>query len=750
ELLHRDYLLQRFHRVEAGTVRMTTNLNVDLNELFVMPNVMVRPLPGKSKDEDALPGKRSLMDLAAAREFFKSSGRDDEDSNESSEEKGLFTALEQVKRCPRNVIVGPPGSGKSTFFEWLQLKVAAVEEEFLLDKRQAIPLLLRVRQMDPQNLPRQAALIEKATASQDRATLMPDGWIERRMKKGHILFMLDGLDETDPGLRDKYILPWLHELCQTYPKCHFLVSSRPQGYPPGTLLKLGFIESDLLDFAGPQVAEYTRHWCTAVRLARNEPEEEARREGAADGQKIVEGFKGHLYIRNLARNPLMLSAICLVNYFEGGQLPKDRAVLYKLCVEGLLHHWDQRRGIYSEFSLNDKLRVCREVALAMQADDKAECELAKVQNIFEDVLMDSDRSKRLLEHIRYRTGLLMERRSHVFAFAHLTFQEYLAARAVHEGNRLGIDWQRLVKEHNDGRWHEVIALYCGLANTPSAREMLAGLVAHPDTLSLSEVLAEAFLATGPEITQDQAFRRQVIERIAIAPSNFPSVLHRFPPGEVAPIANRSIGMKESNFSLSESFWWLEENPNFLDITLLNQKLQSWEKMNPIQLTEVIHLLHQYGSDDLLKEISAMHEIYTAPGPTFSELEQYGSQAEIALKGIKWSLEKLGNRLRSGEGFEMVLVKILNSLLNTSQIYSLDSFDFILRRFEEIKWLSTKVITPLELAGLVRKLAEKIKKTQDKRAIEVLIKWAEYFEGAAGGEYPGNKMKKIKKKWWKAT
>lgn len=40
ELSYRDYLLQRFHRVEAGTVRMTANLDVDLRELFVMPRVL--------------------------------------------------------------------------------------------------------------------------------------------------------------------------------------------------------------------------------------------------------------------------------------------------------------------------------------------------------------------------------------------------------------------------------------------------------------------------------------------------------------------------------------------------------------------------------------------------------------------------------------------------------------------------------------------------------------------------------------
>jgi Predicted NTPase (NACHT family) len=195
-----------------------------------------------------------------------------------------------------------------------------------------------------------------------------------------------------------------------------------------------------------QIAEYVCHWCTAIRLSQNEPKEEARREGTAEGEQIVKDFQRNNYVRNLAKNPLMLSAVCLVNYFERGKLPEDRAVLYKLCVEGLLHHWDSRRGIRSEFTLEEKLRACREVALAMQADDRAEYETKRVQKIFSVVLGDPDRAERLLEHIRYRSGLLIERRAGMFAFAHLTFQEYLTAQAVYEGNRLGIDARRLAEE----------------------------------------------------------------------------------------------------------------------------------------------------------------------------------------------------------------------------------------------------------------------------------------------------------------
>ncbi|HXH09222.1 MAG TPA: NACHT domain-containing protein [Alphaproteobacteria bacterium] len=518
DLSYRDYLLQRFHRVEPGPVRMTTNMDVDLCELFVMPRVLVRSLRGKTGDVEPT-NTTALMDLAAARRFFggETIGSTPRKATAKKKENEAISALDQVKRYPRNVIVGAPGTGKSTFLEWLQVKLATVEEELVMAGQQAIPLLLRVRQLDPRKLPQGAALIEKATASKGRTALMPHGWINRQMGNGRVFFMLDGLDEIEPALRDRYLLPWLRDLCRQYPNCRYLISSRPVGYPPATLQALKFVECDLLDFDEPEIIEYTRHWCTAVRLARNEPEEEARSEGAADGERIVSGFKDHPYIRNLARNPLMLSAICLVNYFEGGQLPKDRVVLYKLCVEGLLHPWDQRRGIHSDFALDEKLRICREIAMAMQSDDRAEYEAEKVQRIITAVIGDPDRAGKLLEHIRYRTGVLLERRPGIFAFAHLTFQEYLAAQAVHEGNRLGIDIQRLVSNHNDGRWNEVIALYCGLAPALAACKMIKYLIAQPDTPTLSTVLKEAYLSAGMELSRDSALRRRVLERIAVAP-----------------------------------------------------------------------------------------------------------------------------------------------------------------------------------------------------------------------------------------
>jgi hypothetical protein len=623
EETYRDHLLSRFHQVGVGTVRITTQMDVDLRELFVMPRILTQAIPaGASKDQ----GKEgpSFLDLKQARAFLQ------DDSSDRSAAVIGEPVLEQVKRYPRNVLIGPPGSGKSTFLEWLQLQLAFVEVELIMSGEQAIPLLLRVRELDPLNLPTGSELLVKAMASHDRAALAPPNWLNRQLTAGRVLVMLDGLDETEPELRDRRLLPWFLDLCRSYPGCRYLVSSRPVGYPPNTLKPLEFAECSLLDFSKEQVGEYAKHWCTAVRLARNESEDEARAYGMEDGEKIVGSFEGNAYIRNLARNPLMLSAICLVNYFEGGKLPDDRAVLYRMCVEGLLHHWDHRRGIRSQFSLEEKLAVSRELALDMQAVDLAECEVKRVKEVFSKTLGDSHRAQQLLEHIRYRTGLLFERRNGVFAFAHLTFQEYLAAEAISRGNLLGIDSERIVREHDDGRWNEVVALYCGTAGGKDVTSMLRLLIGQSNSASLGTVLGEAYFSSSSAIQRDGALRLQTAMRIARAPHS--GQLARFPETEASPIANSCVAPEGSELLLSEAFDWLRDHGHLLDEPQMLQRLQEFKVMGAVRFSEVMYLLHRFGSAKALSRVAGSFELYDSAGPQIG-LNDYGKQGVIALLGL---------------------------------------------------------------------------------------------------------------------
>jgi hypothetical protein len=638
ELIYRDYLLQRFHRVEAGTIRMMTNLDVDLRELFVMPEVQKQ----RGNSEDPLDPKALLGLRSAKQSFSEMSGRSGGDDSQYSEE---MTALAQVKANARSLLIGAPGSGKSTFLEWLQVKVAGGEEEFVLGGQQAIPILLRLRQLDPEALPNSRDLVAKATLSADRASLMPVGWTERQLKEGKILFMIDGLDEAEPTALEREILPWISAIIKRYPRCRYVLSSRPVGYKGDKIGPHKFAVFELCDFDSKRMKEYARNWCAARRLARNEPEVEARREGVLEGDSIVDSFAGHPYIRDLARNPLMLSAICLVNFFEGGRLPEDRAVLYRLCVEGLLHNWDQRRGIHSDFTMEEKLTACRELALAMQADDRAEFPDHLVREVFTRALDGEQRGPQLLEHIRYRSGLLLERRPGVFAFAHLTFQEYLAARAVHEGNHRDVNIAKIIREHADGPWDEVISLYCGLASASEARRAIDLLLSAKESTNLGGILADAYISTGSKISQDRSLRKKVIVRVATAPPMLNQQgLERFPEDEASQVANQVIGQTISTLGTSEACRFLLQNADRIDQPQFQRRLRSWHKLSVVGRSELIYLSFRQLATMEKVRLHIPAECYSSPGPSFieddsSELESYTTLAEIAILALASHLQR---------------------------------------------------------------------------------------------------------------
>lgn len=189
ELTYRDYLLQRFYRIEAGTVKITTDLHVDLNMLFVEPQVKILPvLPPRKEGEHfndlmALESARFLFQGNQGQEFQGNQGQELEKQAKGENQEQRQSFQKQVEQSSRLVMIGAPGSGKSTALEWLQLRLAARENANL----PYLPLLLRLRQLDLQNLPQGKDLIEAVTSSRDQADLMPEGWIEEKMRAGKVL-----------------------------------------------------------------------------------------------------------------------------------------------------------------------------------------------------------------------------------------------------------------------------------------------------------------------------------------------------------------------------------------------------------------------------------------------------------------------------------------------------------------------------------------------------------------------------------
>jgi hypothetical protein len=389
------------------------------------------------------------------------------------------------------------------------------------------------------------------------------------------------------------------------------------------------------------------------------------------------------------------------------QLPEDRAVLYRLCVEGLLHNWDQRRGIHSAFGFDEKFRACRELAIAMQAHDWAEYEVEKVREMFSAVLGDRARAEQLLAHVRYRTGLLLKRRPNVFAFAHLTFQEYLAAQAIHEGNRLSVAADHLVSMHADARWREVIPLYCGVTTATAARQMIEQLLGQPSSAILSTILADGYLSASRRMPADVAMCRSVVEKIALGPEAS-GALSRFPADIAAATANRCVGRSDLSDVLSEAFRFLQAHSDLIDFGALTRRLMTWREATPAQNCELIYLLHAFAADGVLVEIASTPELYRASGLTLKNAGFYPSVGSIALIGI-------GRVMRGGRNFTIGLGSTASLLESMRTICDAGLGDrsclheltqAVVNLFGQ-QWSPADPGAAFELASLARRLAERL-------------------------------------------
>ncbi|NJN84539.1 MAG: hypothetical protein HC802_21155, partial [Caldilineaceae bacterium] len=181
-------------------------------------------------------------------------------------------------------------------------------------------------------------------------------------------------------------------------------------------------------------------------------------------------------IRELCSQPLLLSMICLA-YEEGGGFPANRLELYESALNALLVKWDSTRNIqrdrllpeeviYRDLTFRQKARFLAEIATAAFEKGEYYFERRRLSRDIETFLarmpgiqgeVDGDI---VLDAIVAQHGIFAERARDIFAFSHLTFQEYFTARYIAE-NEARRTTRRMMAHLTDRRWREVFLLTAG-------------------------------------------------------------------------------------------------------------------------------------------------------------------------------------------------------------------------------------------------------------------------------------------------
>lgn len=374
--------------------------------------------------------------------------RDSDENQESAIIDQRAVPLHEALRNDRLVIVGDPGAGKTTFLRRVAHALCqthlgeiagAAKERLEIDDR-IFPIFIRIGDF-AQHLLREAHQ-RMPPAGDDAPAWLPhflgaaseaNSWgldasfFRQRLEDGQCTVLLDGLDEApDRSLRER-LSRLIENVTRGYSACRFVVTSRPAAYT-GEVVLSAFAHARIDPLSDEAVKTFLSRWCEAIYVESGKAAQEHRDE-------LLGAVQSRAQIRRMARNPVMLTALAVVHWNER-RLPEQRADLYDSIIRWLSRSREQRPG---RATADRTVVLLQELALAMQDDPRgrktqvpARWGAEKLAGELGSGTIDKDtitRGQRFLEEEEVDSGIVVGRSNEV-AYWHLTFQEFLAAKAI--------------------------------------------------------------------------------------------------------------------------------------------------------------------------------------------------------------------------------------------------------------------------------------------------------------------------------
>lgn len=371
------------------------------------------------------------------------------------------------------VILGDPGSGKSSMIRYLALRWAQIAEP-TVRSTQPVPLVIELGQYGRWQCEGQKSFIRYLEEGPVWHS-WPHGLLNRLIGQlGRVVLLLDGLDEIFDVTTREAVINDIQRFSSQFQHLPILVTSRVVGYQPQRLRDAGFRHFMLQDLDADQIAAFIERWheVTFDDAEQSRPKRERLQKAIGDSKSIA----------MLAGNPLLLTMMAILN--RNQELPRDRADLYAQASRVLLHQWDTERamekfpGVSAEIGLREKGDILRRIAAHMQTTPGGlkgnMIDGDTLTAIIEEYLCVELRftqaravARALVEQLRQRNFILCFVGADSYAFVHRTFLEYFcAADIVHQFNiAKTLDEQGLIalfEQHcRDDDWREVLRLICG-------------------------------------------------------------------------------------------------------------------------------------------------------------------------------------------------------------------------------------------------------------------------------------------------
>ncbi len=262
---------------------------------------------------------------------------------------------------PRLVLLGEPGSGKSTALRYLTLMLAeaGLDEQMALHSHLAgwervdgagkllpifQPLLPFARRLAADPTMSGSAdelwsyIADQLEPGEARTGLAAA--VHAELSAGRALLLLDGLDEVAGEESRRKTMRAVDQFAAQYPQCRIVVSCRVRAYEGEqnrTWQLSGWPTATLTPWDAAQQHFFIAAWYDAAVTTGSLPM--SQRDARVQALQRAVAISPDL--QRLADRPLLLTIMALV-HLNDGRLPEDRVTLYSRCLDILLAQWETR------------------------------------------------------------------------------------------------------------------------------------------------------------------------------------------------------------------------------------------------------------------------------------------------------------------------------------------------------------------------------------------------------------------------
>ena len=384
----------------------------------------------------------------------------------------------------RSVILGGPGSGKSSLLRFLAIDLLSDVPQLrhLAEKWGTylpvwVPFAFWTKRIaeSPTNEVSLNDAIRGWLESWSEEQLWP--LVEQSLNDERLLLLVDGLDEHTNEEAAAIAISRLQVFIKQR-NLPVVLTSRPQGFEKLGMQTAGWEIAPLSEFSSVQQEQLIRLWFS--RLSKNIPasisqtEEELQR----SLDKEIDVFKSDLQnsgdLRELAKVPLLLSLL-IAHRVHHVQLPQSRFKAYESLIDYLIGTHPRRRrlaaairGAPTELSDGDMKTVLAFMAFCVHKEFvEGIVDYNTARKFVSDFLMDVEHglglpasdsrklSQQILDIGESNLGLLVKKSQSELGFFHRVFQDYLAAFHI---AALSLHEQLSMVEAKcvDPQWREVI------------------------------------------------------------------------------------------------------------------------------------------------------------------------------------------------------------------------------------------------------------------------------------------------------